>query len=834
MRGRLPDQAHLEALRKTDAGLRERLFYDIATAYASDPQFASHFGNRVSLLIRPYPAAELYDTNPARQHKTSLQRLITSEIHWDELIQSPALMDPLLEEASRAQFVMDGAVLPLQRGLLVKAFSPLGSEFNRKFLRDFHRGLLGLDFEKAFKDQLIRQEALRKDIRLWLGHLRANSYYFQVPLIDPVKDQDYWTIAYHLGQQFKSEKFESTVRRYESEFKSLWIFASKPKNTPNELRRLQQEFQKSLTNKAINTHRNLNKIFAYIDPEQSNFILGTDFGLEIWNQIERLLENGPEAAGIRGTDAEKVNRAIQQFSPGQLLLSFSFPLVPILYRAWDLKEARFVQALRKSAEIKHKDIALPALVSRDSLTPHWPSKIATDFLRIYFCNQFDGKGLTNINGQLMHRPPAEGSEDSESCRTCHGKLKGPKRVARENGKFSSPVQIQFDDAEGHLQSFIASSASEFRLRIRENPVYIKCQIRHFWNWFIGDDVPLNADRLLDLERSYRQARSIQEFARAVVLVPEFYQPPARKQEPVTFQSVRNTLAACTNCHNIEVENRVPSLTELPFKLPLDERTHKQWLSSLIKQTDLRSNGANATMPPSDEPRLDTHELKALARWIMARAPDDHGHPSISADERDELFEQFSEEQKLNLVAPVAAKLKNDLNFRRLLSPTQLLSSLVQITNLSPAAVGDRCTAMSTKNVDRGDETFLRPVWAQCVEQFTDQDFNISKIISPSTAKALIELYVSRNQDYPDDDLNSAFVIRNMTWRGLPEYLRETLLRECIRFVFHPDFLQPDQESALLVLITSFISQPTETKLSLRVSLRHVIKTLLTHSYFMEL
>ena len=151
--------------------------------------------------------------------------------------------------------------------------------------------------------------------------------------------------------------------------------------------------------------------------------------------------------------------------------------------------------------------------------------------------------------------------------------------------------------------------AELAAAVVQAPEYSACQARHFWNWFVGEDVPLSSSRTKEIAQLFNTDRRPAEFILNLIAQPEFkldrtvYSPP----RPLTFDDVKPAFAKCNTCHSshgIDMDVR-------PWGGDTTEDV--SWISKIRRHLEA-PEGSGSKMPPYKGPWTD-QELSDLVRYV---------------------------------------------------------------------------------------------------------------------------------------------------------------------------------------------------------------------------
>jgi hypothetical protein len=221
----------------------------------------------------------------------------------------------------------------------------------------------------------------------------------------------------------------------------------------------------------------------------------------------------------------------------------------------------------------------------------------------------------------------------QSCFACHQKLDPAGEVFRMTGNVlgaeNSPGGLVYPSVRGDLVNIPVQGIGQLTQVTTEQSEYKTCQVRRFWDWFVGKDVPLSAERANQLAGEFdRLKRKPNDFAAYLVQQPEFQiDQSGTFSRDVTFIQVKSMFKQCSSCHAGVSAKNIPSFETLPFGG--NKETHKEWLNKIIYALDLKGDGSKATMPPKDSGwTLTPDEEQDFRNWIAAGAQDENGNRTV--------------------------------------------------------------------------------------------------------------------------------------------------------------------------------------------------------------
>ena len=195
--------------------------------------------------------------------------------------------------------------------------------------------------------------------------------------------------------------------------------------------------------------------------------------------------------------------------------------------------------------------------------------------------------------------------------------------------FTSPGALSYKDDSGRLINTPVSSIGELALEIFKQPQYKQCQVKHFWNWFIGKDIVLDKETLSSLTKTFTDLEQRpNDFIAHLVNTKSFYSLNENKtNETVNLNHVKPILRKCSQCHTAL---SIPDFYQLPIE---SSAKHLEWMTKITKRLDLNNDGKNATMPPSNANwKLTKRERNLIKRWIKNGARDDKNNRTLTQDE----------------------------------------------------------------------------------------------------------------------------------------------------------------------------------------------------------
>lgn len=209
-----------------------------------------------------------------------------------------------------------------------------------------------------------------------------------------------------------------------------------------------------------------------------------------------------------------------------------------------------------------------------------------------------------------------------ACMSCHYKLDPLGRSFMTSthalSTFAAPGALVFNRPDGSQVSISGKGIGDVALAITKQPEYAQCQVKHFWSWFVGDDIPISSSKMDFLVQEFdRVGRKTNDFVTVMLNQPEFNTQETASvasapQTKVTFGQVKPLLAKCMACH--QQSDATDDFTTLP--IGGNGSAQDRWLNKISKEMDLDHDGLNPTMPPKDSPWQPTKdEIQLLKSWI---------------------------------------------------------------------------------------------------------------------------------------------------------------------------------------------------------------------------
>lgn len=234
---------------------------------------------------------------------------------------------------------------------------------------------------------------------------------------------------------------------------------------------------------------------------------------------------------------------------------------------------------------------------------------------------FPGAGGT---GPIRQMEDLHGA--AEDCMKCHVKLDPMGKTFQSSGMvlapLASPGGLVFTNYTGKKIDIPVNGVGELATAITQQDDYVRCQVKHFWSWFIGDDKALDEGLMGELVAKFNEVRRRpNDFVAYLVSRPEFGFSSGSGSNGVLIAEVKGVLRNCTSCHAV---NGVPDFTVWP--IGGDEATHARWLGRIRSALSLDGSTRPRTMPPACSGpgcwQPTPAQLANVQQWLDLGAPNE--------------------------------------------------------------------------------------------------------------------------------------------------------------------------------------------------------------------
>lgn len=267
----------------------------------------------------------------------------------------------------------------------------------------------------------------------------------------------------------------------------------------------------------------------------------------------------------------------------------------------------------------------------DPMIPAIPeTPIEGDDFSIVFPELNENKSSEELIKKHARLEDAHGAK--KDCMSCHFKLDPVGQIFAKSGSELSP-----NPSPGKLVFSRGNKVVDIPLRgfrdltlaIVKQPEYEQCQVRHFWNWFIGVDVPLSQNRLQELVQAFNSRnRRVLDFIHYLVRTPEFaYQRLPLTQDQFLAREVSRIFKNCNSCHAQQSDRAdLKSWDLTDFPLGGEHPSGRLYALGQLKWVlDIKGDGSKALMPPRDSLwKLNEQDRATIKKWFDRGAPDYDG------------------------------------------------------------------------------------------------------------------------------------------------------------------------------------------------------------------
>lgn len=238
--------------------------------------------------------------------------------------------------------------------------------------------------------------------------------------------------------------------------------------------------------------------------------------------------------------------------------------------------------------------------------------------------------VTNSNAQLQTAETRHG-QDSQ-CQSCHHKLDPMAQTFIGSSVYPnaqpSPGELVFYEEmlNGSFEQkrISVSGLNQLGQEIVNQQQYLSCQVTHFWNWFIGENIPLSTEKKYELSQVFDSLdRKPSDFINYLLNSEDFKNPEQLDINNITFSNVKSILKNCDSCHKNEFTAPILS-NGYPYSTSPEAQLNM--LNKIITATDLKEIKDIDFMPPQNAGwALNNFERNLLKAWVTSGAKDDNGN-----------------------------------------------------------------------------------------------------------------------------------------------------------------------------------------------------------------
>lgn len=249
-----------------------------------------------------------------------------------------------------------------------------------------------------------------------------------------------------------------------------------------------------------------------------------------------------------------------------------------------------------------------------------------------------GKNLTEE--QIKAHTKADPHGQQADCMACHEKLDPLGQVFSNSNyqlsPFATPGALFYRRSGLPPVSTPVVGIRSLAKSIVQQDEYVKCQTEHFWNWYIGEDVPLTDTRHEELVKYFNSVgRKPLDFILYLVSQPEFKKAPLPLTENQTLaRQAAGILKTCHSCHKQNESELIDYWDMSSFPFGKDLETRESRVAEMKKQIDTKNNSSNPKMPPrSSLWRPTEQQYSILNKWLNAGAPDLNGQLQVNPEKK---------------------------------------------------------------------------------------------------------------------------------------------------------------------------------------------------------
>ncbi len=276
-------------------------------------------------------------------------------------------------------------------------------------------------------------------------------------------------------------------------------------------------------------------------------------------------------------------------------------------------------------------------------------KRAAAIFRIFLCDSMEAVVLPsesddkmlfdlslNANQEPSHQDSvmtsmAKKHGEDPQCQSCHHKLDPMAKTFLGSSvvpnKEPSPGELVFyeqkKDGSKEKISIPVSGLNDLGHKITNQQQYLTCQVTHFWNWFVGENVPLSIEKKYELAEVFDGLeRKPNDFIKFLLQSEDFIHPVNLQLDDLRYANLKTLFTRCDSCHTNEI--LAPVLSQgYPFSK--DASVNINILNKIISSTDLHEQKSVDYMPPQNAGwTMSSFERNLLKAWITTGAKDNDG------------------------------------------------------------------------------------------------------------------------------------------------------------------------------------------------------------------
>ncbi|MCB0378111.1 MAG: hypothetical protein KDD33_06435, partial [Bdellovibrionales bacterium] len=287
--------------------------------------------------------------------------------------------------------------------------------------------------------------------------------------------------------------------------------------------------------------------------------------------------------------------------------------------------------------------------------------------------------LKMAHGGTIDLPNEKRHASDQQCQSCHYKLDPMANLFAGSSVYLNPFSpkgaLVYNKDMNPIE---VTGLYEMSQNLVQQEQYAKCQTQHFWNWIIGEDVPLEPEIHQEITEQFNSLdRKPKDFITYLAKRKEFSSPPLLKEDDIRYSHVKPIFKRCDSCHADE-----PLAPELSsgYPFPSFMSSNVDILKSLVKATDINNRGQKSSMPPKKANwKLTPHERDLIFAWLKGGAKDDKGETTV--DSPDSIGLEDSRSYEKGFKDKLEPTFYN--TYRRLVSGHELPDSLLTIFGSTP-------------------------------------------------------------------------------------------------------------------------------------------------------
>ncbi len=415
------------------------------------------------------------------------------------------------------------------------------------------------------------------------------------------------------------------------------------------------------------------------------------------------------------------------------------------------------------------------------------------------------------HARLIRGEDPHGSQ--AACMSCHYKLDPIGRSFITSGAVLSdlpaPGALVYKRKDGSLLEMKGRGLGELTRALTAQPEYLRCQVSHFWKWFIQADRLPSEERMAELVAHFeKRGRKVNDFISYLVNEPEFY---TENENPIpNLLSVKPILNQCANCHDSVLTQTIPDFSKFP--IGGTETTHQNWIEKITNAVDLVKDGLNRKMPPANSVwQPSQEEIQLLKGWIAGGARDSIDKPSILEETAQKL---------LNLSGPYFVKTTPQFRdtFKRYLSGHDIFRMFHQKFPSVPLNLKDFNSCQELNDKNRAVVGDPNPFNGELVHQRPSPSFVrwYGECLIAWITKQMELDYAKSMRSYFGEEVATALAAsaqekivtdpKSGPWKTVPYPLQQQITRHLIQIYLNPEEAKGDR-------LTDEITQWMEKKYS---------------------